>query len=127
MALYRRPQWHNVGELNERTHRKFLSVDGKVGFTGGFGIAGKWRRDGEDPAHWRDSHFRPSLRLQRHLRSRGGPAHAEQPTLRGIVVFARQDHSERGALTSGGRKLQTPFEQLAKPFHNREADAFAVR
>lgn len=58
VALYRRPRWHNLGELNERTHRKLLIVDGKIGFTGGFGIADKWRRDAGDPAHWRDSHFR---------------------------------------------------------------------
>lgn len=58
VALYRRPRWHNLGELNERTHRKLLIVDGRVGFTGGFGIADKWRRDGENPEHWRDSHFR---------------------------------------------------------------------
>lgn len=58
VVLYRRPRWHNLGELNERTHRKLLAIDGKVGFTGGFGIADKWRRDGDDPEHWRDSHFR---------------------------------------------------------------------
>jgi cardiolipin synthase len=33
-------------------------VDGRVGFTGGVGIAGKWTGHAQDPDHWRDTHFR---------------------------------------------------------------------
>lgn len=44
--------------MNNRTHRKLLVVDGRVGFTGGVGIADKWIGHAEDPEHWRDSHFR---------------------------------------------------------------------
>lgn len=51
-------RWYNLGRLNNRTHRKLLVVDGKVGFTGGVGIAGQWTGNAQDPAHWRDSHFR---------------------------------------------------------------------
>ena len=58
VVMYRRPKWHNVGELNERTHRKLLVVDGRIGFTGGFGIADKWLGDAKTPDHWRDSQFR---------------------------------------------------------------------
>jgi cardiolipin synthase len=35
-----------------------LVVDGRVGFTGGVGIAGQWTGNAQDPAHWRDSHFK---------------------------------------------------------------------
>jgi cardiolipin synthase len=51
-------RWYNLGRLNNRTHRKLLVVDGRVGFTGGVGIADEWRGDAQDPEHWRDSHFR---------------------------------------------------------------------
>jgi cardiolipin synthase len=44
--------------MNNRTHRKLLVVDGRVGFTGGVGIADNWLGDGQDPEHWRDTHFR---------------------------------------------------------------------
>jgi cardiolipin synthase len=44
--------------MNNRTHRKLLVVDGRVGFTGGVGIAEKWTGDAQDPAHWRDTHFK---------------------------------------------------------------------
>ena len=55
---YHEPHWYNLSRLNNRTHRKLLIVDGKVGFTGGVGIADEWTGDAQDPNHWRDTHFR---------------------------------------------------------------------
>jgi len=55
---YRPLKWYNIGRLNNRTHRKLLVVDGKVGFTGGVGIADQWSGHAQDPDHWRDLHFR---------------------------------------------------------------------
>lgn len=55
---YRPLRWYHLGRLNNRTHRKLLVVDGRVGFTGGVGIAGPWEGDAQDPDHWRDIHFR---------------------------------------------------------------------
>jgi cardiolipin synthase len=55
---YHKPVWWKLARLNNRTHRKVLVVDGKVGFTGGVGIADKWRGMGQDADHWRDTHFR---------------------------------------------------------------------
>lgn len=51
-------RWYNLGRLNDRTHRKLLVVDGRIGFTGGVGIAPEWTGHAQDPQHWRDSHFR---------------------------------------------------------------------
>ena len=50
--------WYNLARMNNRTHRKLLVVDGKVGFTGGVGISDEWAGDADDPKHWRDSHYR---------------------------------------------------------------------
>lgn len=55
---YHRPSWYNATRINNRTHRKLLIVDGRVGFTGGVGIADQWRGDAQDARHWRDAHFR---------------------------------------------------------------------
>jgi cardiolipin synthase len=55
---YRPLRWYNLSRMNHRTHRKLLVVDGKVGFTGGVGIADIWEGHAEDPEHWRDTHFR---------------------------------------------------------------------
>ena len=58
LQRYHKPVWWKLTRLNNRTHRKLLVVDGKTGFTGGVGIADKWRGQGQDEDHWRDTHFR---------------------------------------------------------------------
>ena len=55
---YHKPVWWKLTRLNNRTHRKLLITDGRIGFTGGVGIADKWRGHGQDEDHWRDTHFR---------------------------------------------------------------------
>ena len=55
---FHEPRWYQLARLNNRTHRKLLVVDGKVGFTGGVGIADEWSGNAQDAMHWRDTHFR---------------------------------------------------------------------
>jgi cardiolipin synthase A/B len=54
---YHALHWYSLGKMNNRTHRKVLIVDGKIGFTGGVGIADEWTGHAQDPEHWRDMHF----------------------------------------------------------------------
>jgi cardiolipin synthase len=58
LKRYRPLHWYNLSRMNNRTHRKLLVVDGRIGFTGGVGIADQWQGRATDPDHWRDSHFR---------------------------------------------------------------------
>lgn len=58
VQLYHPLRWYNLGHINNRTHRKLLVVDGRIGFTGGVGIADPWNGTASDPDHWRDSHYR---------------------------------------------------------------------
>jgi cardiolipin synthase len=51
-------RWYHIVRMNNRTHRKLLVVDGRVGFTGGVGIADEWSGHAQNEHHWRDSHFR---------------------------------------------------------------------
>ncbi len=55
---YRPLRWYNLGRMNNRTHRKLLIIDGKIGFTGGVGVADQWEGHAQDADHWRDLHFR---------------------------------------------------------------------
>lgn len=55
---YHPPKWYHWGRMNNRTHRKLLVVDGRVGFTGGVGIADQWLGNAQDADHWRDTHYR---------------------------------------------------------------------
>jgi cardiolipin synthase len=43
--------------LNHRTHRKILVVDGRVGFAGGVCVSDDWKGNAEPP-HWRETHVR---------------------------------------------------------------------
>jgi cardiolipin synthase len=50
--------WYSIEEVNYRTHRKILVVDGEVGFVGGAGFADHWQGNAGGPDEWRDTHFR---------------------------------------------------------------------
>jgi cardiolipin synthase len=56
--LYHPLAWYSLARVNNRTHRKLLIVDGRIGFTGGVGIADKWGGHAQDADHWRDSQYR---------------------------------------------------------------------
>ena len=58
VVWFRPVRWYNLDRVNHRTHRKLLVVDGRVGFTGGLGIADLYRGDAQDRDHWRDGQFR---------------------------------------------------------------------
>ena len=58
LAWYNRIRWYSIGRFNHRTHRKSLIIDGRVGFTGGAGIADVWLGQAESPEHWRDTQIR---------------------------------------------------------------------
>lgn len=47
-----------AGDKLARNHRKIVVVDGRVGFTGGFGIRDNWLGDGVTEEHWRDTNVR---------------------------------------------------------------------
>ena len=58
LHLYHPPSWYHLGRLNNRTHRKLLVVDGKVGFTGGVGMGVEWHTGQYGLPPWRETHFR---------------------------------------------------------------------
>jgi cardiolipin synthase len=43
---------------NYRNHRRILVIDGRVGFTGGYGIKDTWKGDGRTEGHWRETNAR---------------------------------------------------------------------
>jgi cardiolipin synthase len=58
VGAFGQPRWYTLEELNYRTHRKILVVDGRVGFTGGVGVADHWLGHAQDRDHWRDTMVR---------------------------------------------------------------------
>ncbi|MDP2314412.1 MAG: phospholipase D-like domain-containing protein [Pseudomonadota bacterium] len=58
LSLYRPPSWGNLRRFDQRTHRRILVVDGRIGFAGGMGITDVWTGDAQGPGHWRDTAVR---------------------------------------------------------------------
>jgi len=56
---YGREHWWDVKpNINHRTHRKILVIDGKVGFTGGMCIDDRWLGDAGSEKTWRETMVR---------------------------------------------------------------------
>jgi cardiolipin synthase A/B len=66
---YHKPHWTGLGRMNDRTHRKLLVIDGRIGFTGGVGIAPEWTGHAQDEKHWRDTHFRVAGPVVGHMQA----------------------------------------------------------
>ena len=45
-------------EFNNRSHRKILVIDGKIGYTGGVNIADEYINEVEKYGHWKDTAIR---------------------------------------------------------------------
>ena len=45
-------------QYNYRNHRRILVIDGRIGFTGGYGISDAWLGDGRTEDRWRDTNVR---------------------------------------------------------------------
>lgn len=53
---YGREHWYDFkANINHRTHRKLLMIDGRIGFTGGMCIDDLWLGNAETPKQWRET------------------------------------------------------------------------
>lgn len=55
VARFHQVSWFIITPVSNRTHREITVVDGRIGFTGGAGIADHWTGNAQDPDHWRDT------------------------------------------------------------------------
>jgi cardiolipin synthase len=97
LAWYNPVRPYTLGRFNHRTHRKSLIIDGRLGFTGGAGIADHWMGCAEDDKHWRDIQIRID-----------GPA--VMPLQTG---FAHNWLQATGELISGAQFYPAPLETPA--------------
>ena len=54
----RRVKWYTLHKAAERSHARVVVVDGRVGYTGGFGLADYWLGGGKAPDEWRETNVR---------------------------------------------------------------------
>jgi len=121
VVRFHKPHWSNLNKLNNRTHRRLLVVDGRIGFTGGVGIADQWRGQARNPEEWRDSHFRvegpvvaqmQAVFLDNWMRATGRVLHGDAyfPALKPAGDLAAQMFSSS---PSGGSESMQLMYQLA--------------
>lgn len=58
VALLRKLKWYGLHNATDRSHVRVVTVDGRIGYTGGFGIADYWLGDGRSKDQWRESNTR---------------------------------------------------------------------
>jgi cardiolipin synthase len=54
---------------NYRNHRRILVIDGRIGFTGGYGISEAWMGDGRTEDHWRETNARMEGPIVKYLQA----------------------------------------------------------
>jgi cardiolipin synthase len=58
LARLRPLHWYSLHKANFRSHVRTVVVDGRVGYTGGFGLADYWLGDGRSVDEWRETNVR---------------------------------------------------------------------
>lgn len=58
VAWLRPLRWYSLYKADQRSHVRAIVVDGRVGYTGGFGLADYWMGDGLHPDQWRETNVR---------------------------------------------------------------------
>ena len=58
-VVYLRPlKWYTLHKTANRSHVRAIVIDGRIGYTGGFGLADYWLGDGHTDGQWRESNVR---------------------------------------------------------------------
>ena len=58
VATLRPMHWHSMHGAGDRSHVRIVVVDGRVAYTGGFGVADYWSGDGKRRGQWRETNVR---------------------------------------------------------------------
>jgi len=102
VALLRKLKWYSINNASDRSHVRVVVVDGRVGYTGGFGLADYWLGGGRAKDEWRETvgaRYEWSDRLE----LRGGVSYSNKATgqlIVGASFFPRDAFHALGADTA---------------------------
>jgi cardiolipin synthase len=103
VAWLRPLHWYTLHKAAQRSHVRVVVVDGRVGYTGGFGLADYWLGDGRSEDEWRESNARfegPSVaQLQATFSS--GWAEATGELITGDLFFPPAAFATVGTIEAG--------------------------
>jgi cardiolipin synthase A/B len=102
-AWLRPLRWYTLHKAAQRSHVRAIVVDGRVGYTGGFGLADYWLGDGHHDGQWRETNVRfegPSVAsLQAAFAS--GWAEATGELITGDLFFPAAAFADGGNVNAG--------------------------
>jgi len=103
VALLRPLHWYSLHKANFRSHVRVVVVDGRVGYTGGFGLADYWLGDGRHDEQWRDANVRFAGRSVAQLQAAFAAAWAEATgvLITGDAFFPPASFEEPGETYAG--------------------------
>jgi cardiolipin synthase A/B len=55
VRVYKPLKIYSIDRIGNRTHRRIVTIDGRIGFCGGVGIDDRWKGNARDPSEWRDT------------------------------------------------------------------------
>ena len=58
IETYKPLRIYSLDKVGQRTHRRIVTVDGRIGFCGGFAIDDRWEGRARNPSEWRDTNIR---------------------------------------------------------------------
>ena len=105
VAKFRPVRWYALEKVYARSHIRVVVVDGRVAYTGGFGMDDKWLGDGRHENQWRETNVRFT-----------GPA-----VLQLQATFAAGWAEATGELLTGPRLFPPPADDADDPQTMRAA------
>jgi cardiolipin synthase len=103
IAWLRPLRWYTLHKATQRSHVRVIVVDGRVGYTGGFGLADYWLGDGRHDDQWRESNIRfqgPTVAALQAAFAAGW-AEATGELLTGDVFFPPVAFADEGSVNAG--------------------------
>jgi cardiolipin synthase len=103
VAWLRPLRWYTLQKAAQRSHVRVVVVDGKVGYTGGFGLADYWLGDGHHEDQWRESNARFEGMTVGALQAAFASAWAEATgeLLTGDMFFPKTSFADIGDVQAG--------------------------
>jgi cardiolipin synthase len=103
-VVWLRPlRWYSLQKAAQRSHVRVVVVDGRIGYTGGFGLADYWLGDGHHEDQWRESNVRfegPTVAALQATFAAGW-AEATGELLTGDMFFPKASFAEVGGMKAG--------------------------
>jgi len=103
-VVWLRPlRWYTLQKAAQRSHVRVVVVDGRIGYTGGFGLADYWLGDGHHDDQWRETNVRFEGPTVAALQAAFAAAWAEATgeLLTGDMFFPKTSFADVGNVEAG--------------------------